>query len=234
MAEMALSVVLSLPERMACRVPGTASSATSTLLAKVSARRDRKSTRLNSSHVSISYAVIHRYLLSFPTRRSSDLAHGLVRFWLIKLLDQSGPFLLRSLGNGRNGFVGGFELAGEDGLPCSGNSFLCDIHTFGKGFCTEHRASAHAILGCDAVASGAAGPFQLFILSNWWFRRRGNAARVCAAAGEFFGLILFAQDIIALLWRQVAAAQLVFADPDDRLMAVCKVLFQNGVLDFGV
>ncbi len=38
MAEMALSVVLSLPERMACRVPGTAFSATSTLLAKVSAR----------------------------------------------------------------------------------------------------------------------------------------------------------------------------------------------------
>src|SRR5699024_7262753 len=38
---------------------------------------DRKSTRLNSSHVSISYAVFcYRsitYLLSFPTRRSSDL-----------------------------------------------------------------------------------------------------------------------------------------------------------------
>src|SRR5699024_9796383 len=33
--------------------------------------RDRKSTRLNSSHVSISYAV--RALHSFPTRRSSDL-----------------------------------------------------------------------------------------------------------------------------------------------------------------
>ena len=81
---------------------------------------------------------------------------------------------------------------------------------------------------------GTAGPFQLFILSNWCFRRRGNAARVCAAAGEFFGLILFAQDIIALLRRQIAAAQLFFADPDDRLMAVCKVLFQNGVLDFGV
>lgn len=149
-------------------------------------------------------------------------AHGLVRFWLIKLLDQSGPFLLRSLGNGRNGFVGGFELAGEDGLPCSGNSLLCDIHTFGKGFCTEYRASAHAILRCDAVASGAAGPFQLFILNNWWVQRRGNAARVCAAAGEFFGLILFAQDIIALLWRQVAAAQLVFADPDDRLWRFAK------------
>ncbi len=57
---------------------------------------------------------------------------------------------------------------------------------------------------------------------------------MCAAAGEFFGLILFAQHIIALLWRQIAAAQLIFADPDDRLMAVCKVLFQNGVLDFGV
>src|SRR5579885_2837926 len=41
-------------------------------------RLDRKSTRLNSSHVSISYAVLcspraHRGLHSLPTRRSSDL-----------------------------------------------------------------------------------------------------------------------------------------------------------------
>src|ERR1035441_7652739 len=35
---------------------------------------DRKSTRLNSSHLGISYAVSHRDLPSFPTRRSSDLA----------------------------------------------------------------------------------------------------------------------------------------------------------------
>src|ERR1039458_7206857 len=37
---------------------------------------DRKSTRLNSSHFSISYAVFcpHSDLRSFPTRRSSDLA----------------------------------------------------------------------------------------------------------------------------------------------------------------
>src|SRR5579875_3298896 len=34
---------------------------------------DRKSTRLNSSHTVISYAVYHRDLHSFPTRRSSDL-----------------------------------------------------------------------------------------------------------------------------------------------------------------
>src|SRR5699024_2215323 len=33
---------------------------------------DRKSTRLNSSHVSISYAGLLRQLHSFPTRRSSD------------------------------------------------------------------------------------------------------------------------------------------------------------------
>src|SRR5690606_35793646 len=41
---------------------------------------DRKSTRLNSSHVKISYAVfcgLHRDLPSFPTRRSSDLRLGL-------------------------------------------------------------------------------------------------------------------------------------------------------------
>src|SRR5204863_218775 len=39
------------------------------------AERDRKSTRLNSSHVEISYAVFcaHRARHSFPTRRSSDL-----------------------------------------------------------------------------------------------------------------------------------------------------------------
>src|SRR5690606_34294870 len=38
-------------------------------------RQDRKSTRLNSSHVKISYAVFcdRRALHSFPTRRSSDL-----------------------------------------------------------------------------------------------------------------------------------------------------------------
>src|SRR5690606_2282488 len=40
--------------------------------------QDRKSTRLNSSHVKISYAVfchiLHPYRHSFPTRRSSDLA----------------------------------------------------------------------------------------------------------------------------------------------------------------
>src|SRR5688500_8318043 len=34
---------------------------------------DRKSTRLNSSHLVISYAVFCPFLLSFPTRRSSDL-----------------------------------------------------------------------------------------------------------------------------------------------------------------
>src|SRR5436853_185160 len=34
---------------------------------------DRKSTRLNSSHLGISYAVFCRVLHAFPTRRSSDL-----------------------------------------------------------------------------------------------------------------------------------------------------------------
>src|ERR1035441_3135740 len=46
-------------------------------LARVSSssRSDRKSTRLNSSHLGISYAV--RCSSSFPTRRSSDLGKGL-------------------------------------------------------------------------------------------------------------------------------------------------------------
>src|SRR5205807_589052 len=47
-------------------------------------RRDRKSTRLNSSHLVISYAVFCRHppLHSFPTRRSSDLDDGR---WIGKL-----------------------------------------------------------------------------------------------------------------------------------------------------
>src|SRR5699024_2676499 len=45
---------------------------------------DRKSTRLNSSHVSSSYAVI--YLHSFPTRRSSDLQAFLKEVILLQKL----------------------------------------------------------------------------------------------------------------------------------------------------
>src|SRR5690606_19935411 len=46
---------------------------------------DRKSTRLNSSHVKISYAVFHwRALSSFPTRRSSDLAVLGMMLWLVQ------------------------------------------------------------------------------------------------------------------------------------------------------
>src|SRR5207253_1416930 len=45
-------------------------------------QQDRKSTRLNSSHVAISYAVFcspdHVCLPSFPTRRSSDLERCLL------------------------------------------------------------------------------------------------------------------------------------------------------------
>src|SRR5689334_19716787 len=40
---------------------------------RIRAFQDRKSTRLNSSHSSISYAVFYPDLHSFPTRRSSDL-----------------------------------------------------------------------------------------------------------------------------------------------------------------
>src|SRR5438045_398600 len=71
-----------------------------------SARRDRKSTRLNSSHLGISYAV-HRVLPPFPTRRSSDLPEARRR--LLPLLHPRGvPVdrrLLRALLCGRGGGV---------------------------------------------------------------------------------------------------------------------------------
>src|SRR5690606_16044485 len=59
-----------------------------TLLGATHAITDRKSTRLNSSHVKISYAVFcsahHRHLHSLPTRRSSDLtaSDALIAKWL--------------------------------------------------------------------------------------------------------------------------------------------------------
>ena len=41
------------------------------------------------------------------------------------------------------------------------------------------------ILRCNAVAGGAAGPFQLFILRNWCFCRWLNVTEMCAAVGDF-------------------------------------------------
>src|SRR5438034_1213785 len=51
-------------------------------VAEKAKHRDRKSTRLNSSHTVISYAVFspHLALHPFPTRRSSDL-RGRCAFW---------------------------------------------------------------------------------------------------------------------------------------------------------
>src|SRR5690349_2991941 len=57
--------------------------------------RDRKSTRLNSSHVEISYAV-HRHLHSFPTRRSSDLASSSSGRWSSATCRWPSPTCLRS------------------------------------------------------------------------------------------------------------------------------------------
>src|SRR5688572_26111827 len=51
---------------------GTAGVAAADRIRRAELRLDRKSTRLNSSHSQISYAVFHA-LHSFPTRRSSDL-----------------------------------------------------------------------------------------------------------------------------------------------------------------
>src|ERR1035438_4083549 len=59
--------------RSACVPARWGTSYASTCTAAARAYRDRKSTRLNSSHLGISYAVSHRDLPSFPTRRSSDL-----------------------------------------------------------------------------------------------------------------------------------------------------------------
>src|SRR5690606_11613860 len=70
--------MLTLLNSSAMRVPPT-SSPTKCGASNTTGRpaSDRKSTRLNSSHVKISYAV-SRALPSFPTRRSSDLAYALV------------------------------------------------------------------------------------------------------------------------------------------------------------
>src|SRR5437868_4188144 len=61
--------------------------------------RDRKSTRLNSSHVSISYAVFCLlFLLSFPTRRSSDLFVGNFGRWDTNLFARQRTEIGRNVG----------------------------------------------------------------------------------------------------------------------------------------
>src|ERR1017187_2932973 len=57
-----------------------------------SAARDRKSTRLNSSHRCISLYGYHRDLHSFPTRRSSDLINAGLR---VRHQNAFGPPLLQ-------------------------------------------------------------------------------------------------------------------------------------------
>src|SRR5690348_4515849 len=68
--------------------------------------RDRKSTRLNSSHPSISYAV-HRALHSFPTRRSSDLrAAATPASRLLMKGRPKAPCLRRNCGLLSDGLIG--------------------------------------------------------------------------------------------------------------------------------
>src|SRR5438309_5534198 len=62
---------------------------------------DRKSTRLNSSHSSISYAVFSPCLHSFPTRRSSDLLVTSVADKIDRAVQRVTPFAYRMRRTGR-------------------------------------------------------------------------------------------------------------------------------------
>src|SRR5262245_5134857 len=80
-------------------------------------RRDRKSTRLNSSHLGISYAVFcfddTLCLSSFPTRRSSDLVLAAQNEGAERLLAQ-----IAALREACEGFVDGSgKRHGELALP---------------------------------------------------------------------------------------------------------------------
>src|SRR5699024_1998145 len=74
---------------------------------------DRKSTRLNSSHVSISYAVfcsrVPLYIPSFPTRRSSDLTrfNSFDDLFFCFRFDLNIDHMTRMLANMFNGFCNG-------------------------------------------------------------------------------------------------------------------------------
>src|SRR5699024_3113740 len=81
-------------------------------------RKDRKSTRLNSSHVSISYAVFcytsDADIYSSPTRRSSDLA--LAMYALFAAMTKNG--LLKPVMEGMNSkTVGNADMVSTTGIP---------------------------------------------------------------------------------------------------------------------
>ena len=46
-----------------------------------------------------------------------------------------------------------------------------------------------------------------------------------------FSLVLFSYQVILLFGRKIAPPKLIFADPDDCFIAVCKLFLVNGVRD---
>src|SRR5690625_1378248 len=96
---------------------------------------DRKSTRLNSSHVAISYAVcVTRHLPSFPTRRSSDLALG-------RTCDRHDP---------RQRAVGG----GERGPGYLGSALQPALHSALRRRCPGGRRPLETCGPAPAAAAG--------------------------------------------------------------------------------
>ena len=66
-------------------------------------------------------------------------------FGLPELLDQSGPLLRRSLGDGRHGFLCGFDAAGQDFLFDAWRSFFCGVYAFSKEFRPFYTARTNIV-----------------------------------------------------------------------------------------
>lgn len=75
--------------------------------------------------------------VSAALRLGFGFSSGFFRFFgLPELLDQSGPFLRRGLGDGRHGLFSWFDAAGQDFLLDSWHSFFCGIYALSEVSCS--------------------------------------------------------------------------------------------------
>ena len=83
--------------------------------------------------------------VSAALRLGFGFSSGFFRFFgLPELLDQSGPFLRRCLGDSRHSFLGGFDAAGQDFLFDAGNSFFCSIYALAIALHGLHNWLRHS------------------------------------------------------------------------------------------
>lgn len=145
---------------------------------------------------------------------------GLLLFGFADFSHQCRTLFGRGAGNGRDLGSSRLDLAGKHSLPCAGNSFFGSVYAFGKAFCSPYKA-----VRCICFTSDSCTSFFVF-----WLVVILTTNQTCILVSPFFiwyqslfSVILLSNKVLLLFWGEIAPPKLVFANPDDCFIAVCKL-----------